>query len=135
MNQTGCGKSDEADKDEEAQVDETIYKWEKKEPAVVDTSFSGAQFTCSDNVDELSPLMYLKMFWDDDITQNIAEQTNLNSVQQTGSSSTTKNEIERLLGLQMKINLVKMQTMKCIGKKRHAMNKFPQLCLQRGIRS
>ena len=102
---------------------------------MVDTPFSGAQFTCPDNVDELNALMYFKMFWDDDITQNIAEQTNLYSVQQTGSSSTTKDEIERLLGLQMKINLVEMQNMKCIGKKRHAMNRFPQLCLQRGIRS
>ena len=30
VNETGCGKSNEADKDEEAQVDETIYKWEKR---------------------------------------------------------------------------------------------------------
>jgi uncharacterized small protein (DUF1192 family) len=35
------------------------------------------------------------MFWDDDITLNIVEQTNLYSVQEAGSSiSATKDEIE-----------------------------------------
>jgi transketolase len=49
------------------------------------------------------------MFWDDDITQNIVEQTNLYSVQEAGSSiSTTKDEIEKLLGLQINMRIVKM---------------------------
>ena len=53
--------------------------------------------------------MYFKMFWDDGITQNIVEQTNLCSVQQTGSSIlTTKDEIETFLGLLMKMSIVKM---------------------------
>jgi hypothetical protein len=49
------------------------------------------------------------MFWDDSITENLVEQTNLYSVQLEGRSiSTTKDEIEKLIGIQMKMGIVKM---------------------------
>ena len=67
------------------------------------------------------------MFWDDTITQNIVEQTNLYSVQQTGSRiSTTKDEIERLIGLQMKMGIVKMPNYELSGKRS---------CVMRNIRN
>ena len=48
------------------------------------------------------------MFWDDSITQNLVEQTNLYSVQQEGKSvSTTKEQIEQLIGIQMKMGVMK----------------------------
>ena len=67
-------------------VDETNRRnMKNKEPEAVDSaSFSGAEFTLPDNVDELSPFLYFKIFWDDTITQNI--------VKQTGSRYTTQNE-------------------------------------------
>ena len=60
------------------------FKWKKKEPELPDVSFTGSDFTLPDNANELTPLLYLKMFWDDSITQNLVEQTNLYSVQQEG---------------------------------------------------
>ncbi|CAB3977807.1 Hypothetical predicted protein [Paramuricea clavata] len=101
-------ESDDSDVDDSEETT-PVFKWKKKEPEAIDVSFSGAEFTLPDNVHELSPFSYFKMFWDDTITQNIVEQTNLYSVQQTGSSiSTTKDEIEKLIGLQMKMGIVKM---------------------------
>ena len=45
-----------------------------KEPEAVDSaSFPGAEFTLPDNVDELSPFLYFKIFWDDTITQQAAD--------------------------------------------------------------
>ena len=108
VNGTGDEKS-YANGAEDSPDAETVFKWRKKEPAAVDITFSGTELTCPDNVNELNPFMYFKMFWDDGITQNIVEQTNLYSVQQTGSSIlTTKDEIETFLGLQMKMSIVKM---------------------------
>ena len=108
VNGTGDEKSD-ANVAEKSPDAETVFKWRKKEPAVADITFSGTELTCPDNVNELNPFMYFKMFWDDSITQNIVEQTNLYSVQQTGCSIlTTKDEIETFLGLQMKMSIVKM---------------------------
>jgi hypothetical protein len=45
-----------------------------KEPEAVDSaSFPGAEFTLPDNVDELSPFLYFKIFGDDTITQQEAD--------------------------------------------------------------
>ena len=108
VNGTGDEKS-YANGAEDSPDAETVFKWRKKEPAAVDITFSGTELTCPDNVNELNPFMYFKMFWEDGITQNIVEQTNLHSVQQTGSSIlTTKDEIETFFGLQMKMSIVKM---------------------------
>ena len=83
------------------------FKW-KKEPELPDVSFTGSDFTLPDNANELTPLLYLKMFWDDSITQNLVEQTNLYSVQQEGKGvSTTKEQIEQLIGIQMKMGVMK----------------------------
>ena len=62
-------ESDDSDNDESEdttnqQETTLVFKWKKKEPeAVDDVSFSGAEFTLPDNVDELSPFSYFKMFW------------------------------------------------------------------------
>ena len=55
------------------------------------------------------PIDYFKMFWTDDITELIANETNLYSVQKTGRSiKTTFHEMEQLLGMQMLMGVVKM---------------------------
>ena len=88
---------------------EHVFKWRKKEPELPDISFLGSGFTLPEDVDELTPLTYFKQFWDDSITENIVEQTNLYSVQEQGSSvCTTKDEVEVLLGIQMKMGLIKI---------------------------
>ena len=52
-------------------VDETYRRnmKNKEAEAVNSASFSGAQFTLPDNVDELSPFLYFKIFWDNTITR------------------------------------------------------------------
>lgn len=55
------GKSDANDADETPDT-ETLLKWRKKELAVVDVMFSGTELTCPDNVNELHPFMYFKVF-------------------------------------------------------------------------
>ena len=57
--------------------------------------------------DDTSPIEYFKIFWDDTITQGLAKETNLYSVQASGKSiNTSFHEIEQFLGIQMKMSLV-----------------------------
>ena len=58
-----------------------------------------------------NPIDFFKAFFDDDMTQLIADQTNLYSVQcdlVKGSIGTTKSEIERLLSVFLKMCIVQM---------------------------
>jgi hypothetical protein len=53
------------------------------------------------------------MFWDDELTSLPAEQTNLYSVQNLGTSiGTTSNEIEQFLGMQVLMFVVKLPSYK-----------------------
>ena len=56
------------------------YRWRKNNPPVHDITFLGDDFSLPP-VDEQSPIDYFKIFWDDGITENLAEQTNIYSVQ------------------------------------------------------
>ncbi|MCP4481884.1 MAG: hypothetical protein GY817_03580 [bacterium] len=86
------------------------FRWRNRKPPAVDSTFTGEDFSLPpENFQELTPLWYFKLFWDDDMTNQLAEQTNLYSVQKTGASVvTTKEEIEMLLGMQMRMGVVKM---------------------------
>ena len=87
-----------------------VFRWGNRKPPAVDSTFSGGVFSLPpDNFDELTPLWYFKEFWDDEMTDNLCEQTNLYSVQKSGKSiCTTTDEIEQLLGIQIRMALVKM---------------------------
>lgn len=89
---------------------EHTFKWKKKRPPAIDTEFTGDGFNLPpDDGDVLTPLQYFKMFWDDELTSLLAEQTNLYSVQKLGTSiGTTSNEIKQLLGMQMFMSIVKL---------------------------
>ena len=57
----------------------------------------------------MTSLSYFKIFWSDDIINLLVEQTNLYSVQQTGSSiSTNKSEMEQFIGIQMLMSIVSL---------------------------
>ncbi len=67
--------------------------WPKRDPPEFDTTLIGEPFPAPPKNDVL-PIDYFKMFFDDNIFQHIADQTNLYSVQQTGNSiKTTIQEI------------------------------------------
>ena len=60
-------------------------------------------------VDKWTPLTYFRKFWSDDITERLIDQTNLCSVEKTGESiKTTKEEMERFIGVQMLMSIVKL---------------------------
>lgn len=89
---------------------EQIFKWKKKRPPAIDIEFTGDGFNLPpDDAEVLTPLQYFKMFWGDELTSLLAEQTNLYSVQKSGTSiGTTSNEIEQFLGMQMLMSVVKL---------------------------
>ena len=86
------------------------YCWHICEPPVVDSVFKGDDWCLPpDNVDELTPLWYFNCFWTGDMTNQLAHQTNLYSIQKIGTSIlTTKEEIEQLIGIQMRMGIVTM---------------------------
>ena len=116
-----CDGSDGSDSDEDAMQAATkqtphegkqkrSYRWCHKQPPVVDEAFGGEEFSLPPEAfADLSPLYYFQQFWDDSITCQLVEQTNLYSVQKTGKSiNTTKDEMEQFIGIQMKMSIVKM---------------------------
>ena len=58
-------------------------RWRKRNPVQFDVKYSGPQFPQPPD-EELDPLQYFKMFFDDELFEHLAEQTNLYSVQKTG---------------------------------------------------
>lgn len=111
------GKEDDNDEDNAPLSIHSIQKpqisklrnllWRYEELAPVDTTCD-IQF--SDPPSEIgSPLTYYKRFVDDEIINNITEQTNLYSVQKNSISINTNcREIHQLLGIHMMMSVVKM---------------------------
>ena len=59
----------------------------------------------------MSHYSYFKMFFVDKLFQHIADQTNIYSVQQNGTSvNTTKDEIEKFIGVLMTMSCIKLPT-------------------------
>ena len=86
----------------------TVYRWRKKEPPMFNRTFQGDEFSLPAR-DDMTPFEYFKLFWNDSITQNLVEQTNLYSVQVTGTSiATNVKEMEQFLGIQMLMSLVRL---------------------------
>lgn len=87
------------------------YKWKKVQP-----TFPAIEW--SDNFHEppqtdLTPLEYFKMFIDDHIIDNVVEQTNLYSMQKTGSEiKTDKKEVQQFLGCCVMMGIVTMPSYK-----------------------
>ena len=86
------------------------YRWRNRESQDIDATFKGPEFSLPpEDFEQLSPLWYFKQFWDDDMNLHLAHQTNLYSVQNSGLSiGTSLEEIEQLIGIQMRMGIVKM---------------------------
>ena len=86
------------------------FRWRKRD-------ISSTPVTCEPVVDEveviMSPLEYFKTFWNDELTELVVEQTNLYSTQKTTSSeSTTTEEIEKFIGMHMKMGVMRLPSYK-----------------------
>ena len=84
------------------------FRWRKREPPVVDGTFHGKSFS-DPPLTEISPYMYFKQFFDDELIKDIADQTNLYSVQCTGKSiNVNENEIEQYFGILILMSVIKL---------------------------
>ena len=84
------------------------FRGRKREPPVVDGTFHGKAFP-DPPLTEISPYTYFKQFFDDELIKNIADQTNLYSVQCTGKSiNVDENEIEQYFGILLLMPVVKL---------------------------
>ena len=84
------------------------YRWRNVSPPVFDMPFGGEEFDVPpENFEELTPLNYFQMLWNQGLNKLIAEQTNLYSVQKDGKSkATTEDEIKQFICIQMLMSLV-----------------------------
>uniref|UniRef100_A0A8P4FX73 PiggyBac transposable element-derived protein domain-containing protein n=1 Tax=Dicentrarchus labrax TaxID=13489 RepID=A0A8P4FX73_DICLA len=85
------------------------YQWKKKKFEPPDVKFDECVEEESEVRHDWTPYMYFKDFVTDEMLQEIAEQTNLYSVQKEEKSvNTTAKEIEQVLGMYMHMGLVQM---------------------------
>ena len=85
-----------------------VFRWRRKDIPQAQMQFHG-----DDDVRELggemTPLDYFKLFWTDALTNIVVENTNLYSFQKKGKSiNTCKEEIERYLGMHMKMGIINL---------------------------
>ena len=82
------------------------FRWRQRDVPTPNDAFHMER---EEIIEPKTPLEYFKMFWTDELTELVAEQTNLYSTQRSGRSiKTTKNEIEQLLGMQMKMGIIQL---------------------------
>ena len=87
---------------------QSTFRWRKKQPCSFDTSFKGEHFPPAP-LHPLSPYQYFKIFFDDDLTKHITEQTNLYSVQTSGKSiNVTTGEMEQYFSILVRMSIIKL---------------------------
>ena len=86
------------------------WRWTAKEPPAGNTEFHGNQFSNPPiNFYEIRPIDFFKLFWTDNITQTLVEQTNLYSVQEQDKNiSTCAKDIEHFLGMHILMGIMKL---------------------------
>ena len=90
------------------------FRWRKREPPVVDSTFYGKEFP-DPFLAETFQCMYFKQIFDDDLIKHIADQTNLYSVPCTGKSiNVGENEIQQYCGILLLVSVIKLEQEKHI---------------------
>ena len=94
-----------------------VHQWRKHDAPVTDRTFQGI-FT-EPPEEELTPLQYFKLFFKDEILNTIVENTNLYSVQKSGTSvNTNKDEILSFIGIHVLMGIVQLPNYKALLIKR-----------------
>ena len=86
----------------------TMYdvRWRKRDPVIYDVAFRGEPFP-PPPLEDKTPYQYFKQFFDDDLIVLLADQTNLYSVQSTGTSiNVNHNEMEMYLGMLVMMSII-----------------------------
>ena len=82
-------------------------RWRKRDP-VIYVAFKGDPFP-SPPLEDKTPYQYFKQFFDDDLIDLLADQTNLYSVQSTATSiNVNHNEMEMYLGMLVMMSIIKL---------------------------
>ena len=83
-------------------------RWRKRQPVHYDVAFKGEPFP-PPPLEDKTPLQYFKQFFDDNLIDLLVEQTNLYSVQTTGTSiCVDHNEMEMYLGMLVMMSVIKL---------------------------
>ena len=102
------------------------YQWKKRkfEPPTVE--FEECVDEDTEDRSNWTPYMYFKYFVTEEMVQEIAEETNLHSVQKDGISvNTTLKEIEQFLGMYMHMGLVQMPNLRAYWEME---TRYPSVC-------
>ena len=85
----------------------TNYRWRKRVPIPVQSKFSGIDFPEPPSED-LIPRQYFDYFFDSNLFDHTAQETNLYSVQTSGKSiNTNAKEIEQFVGILVEMGILK----------------------------
>lgn len=99
-----ANKENGSSKKKKKKKDGHVFRWRKKDIPFLNINF---QMEKGETVEQLTALDYFKLFWTNDITKLVTEQTNNYSVQKSGQSvNTTSSEIEQFIGMHMKMGVV-----------------------------
>ena len=83
-------------------------RWRKRETVQYNTTYKGEPFPPPPEPD-MTPFQYFKQMVDDQLINHIVEQTNLYSVQSTGTSiAVDHNEMEQYIGLLVMMSIIKL---------------------------
>lgn len=87
-------------------------RWRKRQPVSYDVAFKGEPFP-PPPLEDKTPLQYFKQFFDDNLIDLLVEQTNLYSVQTTGTSiGLDHNEMEMYMGMLVMMSIIKLPQMR-----------------------
>ena len=71
-------------------------------------NFQGNAFTLPER-DDMTPMEYFKLIWDDEMTKNLVEETNDYSIQVSGKCiNANVKEMEQFLGLHMLTPIIRL---------------------------
>ena len=83
-------------------------RWHKRGTVQYNTTYKGEPFPLPPEP-EMTPFQYFKQTFDDQLIDHIVEQTNLYSVQSTGTSiAVDHNEMEQYIGLLVMMSIIKL---------------------------
>lgn len=84
-----------------------VFQWRKTVPPTPDTLFLDTFSPPPEN--DMTPLQYFKMFWDDELLTLLTEETNRYSIEVSGNClNISIQEMEQFIGIQMQMAIVKM---------------------------
>lgn len=107
-------------------VKRKVYRWKRKQFEPPSVEFVECVEEDSEERLDWTPYMYFKDFVTDKMLQEIAEETNLYSVQKNGKSvCTNAQEIEQILGMYMHMGLVQMPNIRAYWEME---TRYPAVC-------